>query len=222
MRPAEVSEPLQALFARAVALEGTARRNQARELNLRLQSAGLEQAPEVAGLLDDPKFLQLEDHFGRSCRAVAVTTLIGFGFPWALHITPEDLQFARSHQPRRWDDHARLGAMVVLTVALGAVLAGLMSLGFSFESRHNAVLMFAGGVLLTAYGVRGAIAPFQWPRRRSLVRTAAWGLLVLPLLLVGLWVRSDVSLMFNAVVAVLLLGAAWVGSFAMPRIEQQP
>ena len=45
---------------------------------------------------------------------------------------------------------------------------------------------------------------------------------MVPLLVAGLWFRSDVSLMFNAVVASLLLGAAWVGSFTMPRIEQEP
>lgn len=75
--------------------------------------------------LDDEAFHDLYDTDGVSCRAVAVEALLGLGFPWALHLEPDDLEYLRTVKPSRL---APTGwrAMAVVT----GVLAALFALAF--------------------------------------------------------------------------------------------
>src|SRR5438270_477680 len=110
----------------ALSLEGAARRLNLNELNAALRAATPAQAPEITRLLDSAILGELEDQSGHCCRAVAVEALLRFGFPWAMHVTPEDLAFARARYRQGWDDGNRISAIAVVTVAGGLGLLGLM------------------------------------------------------------------------------------------------
>ncbi|QSQ19833.1 hypothetical protein JY651_31695 [Pyxidicoccus parkwayensis] len=72
-------------------------------------------------LLETGKLEGLVDSQGRSCRAVAVESLLALGFPYALEVRPEDLEHLRSSGRRRGMSPAIPGAM--LLAWLGAQLA---------------------------------------------------------------------------------------------------
>ncbi|MCY1016424.1 hypothetical protein [Pyxidicoccus sp. MSG2] len=99
------------------------------ELALRL-NALLEQIAAEGGnrpladtfhrLLETGKLEGLVDTRGRSCRAVAVESLLSLGFPYALEVRPEDLEHLRAHG-RRGVGHA-LGPAVPGTVLVAGLL----------------------------------------------------------------------------------------------------
>jgi hypothetical protein len=79
-------------------------------------------------LLDDTRLGWLRDEGGRSLRALAVAALLRLGYPWALKVTPEDLELMRSEQRAA---HAPVLRWMNALLALGpffvaaAVLTGL-------------------------------------------------------------------------------------------------
>ena len=75
--------------------------------------------------LDDEAFHDLYDEGGVSCRAVAVEAVLGLGFPYALHLEPDDLEYLRTVKPTRLAPGG-WGAMAVVT----GVLAALFALAF--------------------------------------------------------------------------------------------
>lgn len=78
---------------------------------------------------------QAQDSKGWSCRAAAIATRLKLGYPWALEVTPEELEFVRGH--RRGDANGWLNltfvfaaitalqnlGVVVATVALGFIVS---------------------------------------------------------------------------------------------------
>jgi hypothetical protein len=48
-------------------------------------------------MLDDEALHELEDEHGVHCRAVAVEAVLAIGYPWALQLDPDDVQFLREH-----------------------------------------------------------------------------------------------------------------------------
>ena len=80
-------------------------------------------ARQVLTLLDDEALHGLVDSRGAECRRAALEAVLAMGFPWALHIEPEDLDYLRRrgvHRPRTnwgWWFAATLIA-VLLAVAL--------------------------------------------------------------------------------------------------------
>jgi hypothetical protein len=55
------------------------------------------QAALLLEMLDDEALHGLEDEQHVPCRAVAVEALLTIGYPWALQLEPEDVQFLRDH-----------------------------------------------------------------------------------------------------------------------------
>ncbi len=55
------------------------------------------QAALLLEMLDDEALHGLEDERKVPCRAVAVEALLTIGYPWALQLEPEDVQFLRDH-----------------------------------------------------------------------------------------------------------------------------
>jgi hypothetical protein len=75
--------------------------------------------------LDDEAFHDLYDDKGGSCRAAAVEAVLSLGFPWALHVWPDDLEYLRAVRPVSTGSPT-LRAMAVVT----GVLAALFALAF--------------------------------------------------------------------------------------------
>jgi hypothetical protein len=75
--------------------------------------------------LDDEAFHDLYDTDGVSCRAVAVEAVLALGFPFALHLEPDDLDYLRTVTPAR-SGAAGWRAMALVT----GVLAALFALAF--------------------------------------------------------------------------------------------
>ena len=75
--------------------------------------------------LDDEAFHDLYDSDGVSCRAVAVEAVLALGFPFALHLEPDDLEYLRTVRPSRIAPSG-WRAMAVVT----GVLAALFALAF--------------------------------------------------------------------------------------------
>src|SRR5688572_22779183 len=55
------------------------------------------QAEMLLGMLDEEAFHGLEDEHRVPCRAVAVESLLTIGYPWALQLRPEDVEFLREN-----------------------------------------------------------------------------------------------------------------------------
>ncbi len=88
------------------------------------------QAALLLEMLDDEALHGLEDEDRVPCRAVAVEALLAIGYPWALQLEPEDVQFLRDHPAQRRrgvpinriaGGAAGLGASTLLGVSLFAM-----------------------------------------------------------------------------------------------------
>jgi hypothetical protein len=82
-------------------------------------------AQQIIEKLDDEAFHELYDAEGISCRAVAVEALLALGFPHALNLWPDDLEYYRALKPSNTGSPT-LRAMAVVT----GVLAALFALAF--------------------------------------------------------------------------------------------
>jgi hypothetical protein len=121
-----VSAPLDAL-QRARNSEGDERLELAGRLNalLRRRASDAEReewAQFLLEKLDDEAFHDLYDSDGVSCRAVAVDAVLSLGFPWALHLEPDDLEYLRTVRPSRLPSSG-WRAMAVVTGVLAALFA---------------------------------------------------------------------------------------------------
>jgi hypothetical protein len=116
------------LLEEARAAAGAERAALALHLNRELEALGAEGGSrEVADLLlqllESGRLEGLEDAEGRTCRGVAVETLVGLGYPYALEVRPEDLEYLRT-QARP----TRPGLL-----SKGALAAGVLGAGFVGE-----------------------------------------------------------------------------------------
>lgn len=76
------------------------------------------QAQVLVAMLDDEALHDLEDDKKVPCRAVAVEALLTIGYPWALQLDPDDVQFLREHP-----------AIAKTSLPLGQVFTGLAGVG---------------------------------------------------------------------------------------------
>lgn len=121
--------PLETL-QRARNAEGDDRLQLAAQLNQLMRTAPSDAEREARAQfllerLDDEAFHDLYDSDGVSCRAVAVEAVLALGFPWALHLEPDDLDYLRTVKPSRLAPSG-WRAMAVVT----GVLAALFALAF--------------------------------------------------------------------------------------------
>lgn len=84
------------------------------------------QAALLLEMLDDEALHGLEDEQRVLCRAVAVEALLTIGYPWALQLEPEDVQFLRDHPPR-----VRLRIPIARATGGAAGLGAALLLGVS-------------------------------------------------------------------------------------------
>jgi hypothetical protein len=97
-------EGLERLILRAGNMPEVDRARLAKAIVSRLRRVPHQAAPEAAAwwllrALEENTWIGWTDARGRTCRAAAVEALLGLGYPWALHVTPEDLEHYRAQSP---------------------------------------------------------------------------------------------------------------------------
>ena len=114
----DAAEPVAALVARAL-LPGDEGRDGLARLNAALRSmpATEANARAVLAALDGTALETMKDEAGRPTRALAVEALLRMGWPWALHLDPDDLEWYRAQARAA---RQRRIAVVVLGVLVGA------------------------------------------------------------------------------------------------------
>src|SRR5688500_1695029 len=96
------------------------------QLNAALRGAArIEQRRALADLLvkslDAKRFGDLADESGTTCREVAIETLIQLGYPYALEVSPEDLEYLRTRRGPAWKKWARWAPALVFPAAAAQV-----------------------------------------------------------------------------------------------------
>jgi len=126
---ASLSLPLD-LLQRARNSEGDERLQLAGRLNELMRKSASDPNREswakfLVDMLEDKGFHDLYDGDGVSCRAVAAQAILTFGFPYALHLHPDDLDYLRTVSPNT----TAPGGWRAMAVVTG-VLAALFALAF--------------------------------------------------------------------------------------------
>jgi hypothetical protein len=117
------------------------------------------EAREVLRALDARRFDGLLDTEGKSCRKEAVETLLAMGYPQALTVSPEDLDFARTfvaQPPPREDSAARpVDRPRWVISGVMVVLAQLVQLGLGGTSGWPPAQQF--DFLLSAFAIAAGV-----------------------------------------------------------------
>jgi hypothetical protein len=123
LEDSHLAVPLESLVERARASSGVVGEETVRELNAALRTLLPTEANGHAliRILDAEQLGGLEDESGTSSRAIAIEALLRLGYPWALRVRPEDLQWYRdtlaAANRKRW-----YIALSLLSVAAGALV----------------------------------------------------------------------------------------------------
>jgi hypothetical protein len=80
-------------------------------------------AKELLALLDADAFSSVTDAQGRPLKALALLTLLRFGYPWALQVKPDDLAWLREEQRPFWRKNLKGIVAIGLWVILAAEVA---------------------------------------------------------------------------------------------------
>lgn len=180
------------LISGAAGAQGSDRTEIARQINrvlIAMRTPGHEGAESglLIAALDGHRLDGLVDSDGRSCRKEAVETLLGCGFPHALQVSPEDLEFARQYQspstvsyeedwsqPGGWDHPLRQARKRGLFVTLGgqALFLLLVSIATTSAGRMVTGLALFVGLLASLVSLGFALS------KPNLERQAAWGTLL--------------------------------------------
>jgi hypothetical protein len=127
-------------------------------------------------LLESGRLAGLADAGGRTCRAAAIEALTRLGFPYALEVRPEDLDFLRGQ------DEASEGFPWVPTAAGALVVAGIVAqwAGPLLQGlgREGPLLPL---VLLMGLSLMALVPALLGPERSASQRAGLLGLLVLSL-----------------------------------------
>lgn len=76
-------------------------------------------AKALLSLLDADAFSSISDAQGRPLKALALLTLLRFGYPWALQVKPDDLAWLRDEERPYW----RKNFKGIMAVSLWLILA---------------------------------------------------------------------------------------------------
>lgn len=150
------------LISGAGASTGSDRSAIALEINktlIRMREHGHEEAESQILMLalDQRRFHGLVDTEGRSCRKEAVETLLACGFPHALNVSPEDLDYARRWTPSPVEDEAEPVNPVLRakrTKGLGVIVISQVV----FTLATWMMVVDGSGPVLTAARVSGFLA----------------------------------------------------------------
>ncbi|HVE86972.1 MAG TPA: hypothetical protein VND93_29150 [Myxococcales bacterium] len=200
-------ERLSGLLRKAEGATGEARRAAAAELNALVTQLARFPSRPVADLLlrwlDEGALAGLEDADGQTSRAAVTAGVLTMGYPYALEISPDDLDHLRERSAARGSLGGTLAAFLVV-----AVTSGYSALEMLAESRHGhpsemtsvlAVLAVAGSVVAMALSRPRAVA-----RRWALLSLLLSGLMSMSLAMAG-----ASSLLLPAIGAVVAFGMAW-------------
>lgn len=133
-------------------------------INERLEALGPGAGPEVGPLLlewiEDGAFEGLVAGDGWACRAAAVAAVLELGYPHALSLDPDDLEFLRAERervPRERPQRnvAALGGLV--SSGLLAVLAAAFNVGASFPADPTVVALTVGPPVVAAASMAGVL-----------------------------------------------------------------
>jgi len=172
---------LSSLQQRAEAATGDARRSAASELNALLAQLSRHPSRPLADLLlrwlDQGTLADLEDAEGLTSRAAATAAVLSMGYPYALEISPDDLDHLRERSAASGGAGGTLASFLVV-----AVTAGFSVLELWTEGSWTQHLAHLASVL----ALLGAAMGMVLTRPRSSGRRAA----LLSLLLAGMLAMS--------------------------------
>lgn len=198
-------ERLSGLLRKAEGATGEARRAAASELNaLATQLARLPSRPVADVLLrwlDEGALRNMEDADGQTSRAAVTAAVLAMGYPYALEISPDDLDHLRERTAASGSLGGTLAAFLVVVVTSGYSLLELAT----EESWRGHVSQMASVLAVVGSGVAVALS-----RPRAVARR--WALLWL--LLSGLSAMSMAmsgtsALLLPAIGAIVAFGMAW-------------
>ena len=162
-----------------------------------------EAADVLLRLLEDGSLEGLEGPRGRTCRAVAVETLLRLGFPYALEVRPEDLEHLRSQGSKRQRRHIPLRPLAMGVVSAGLVGEWMAFMPWLHQGAHELPTVAFMGLRLLA-----AMAAAFKPDRSAIRFTGLWVLGLLSVFQVYLGLLGIVPMLIGGgagLVAWLLL-----------------
>ncbi|HZN94034.1 MAG TPA: hypothetical protein VFB81_15080 [Myxococcales bacterium] len=197
-------ERLSTLLQKADAATGDARRSATGELNELLGQMSRFASRPVADLLlrwlDQGSLTDLEDGDGQTARAAATAAVLSMGYPYALEISPDDLDHLREHTA----PDSSLGGSLAATLVVGitSAFAGteLVAQGWRGHLSHM-------GALLAVIGTMIAVALTR--ARGSGRRWALLSLLLSGLVAMSFAVSESSVLLFPAIGAIIAFAMAW-------------
>lgn len=172
VQPSDDPTGLTALINRWHAADDADRPEAARAINellieMRAPGHEAEEAKALLSALDLSRLDGAKDAQGRDCRKEAVESLIACGFPHALNLSPDDLQYARAREP--------LIGKPPATMAPGATAAGsaIALLGGLLEAYGAFQLPFAPLTVLAMFGGLSILVGGAWIADRQKKREEA-------------------------------------------------
>lgn len=122
-------------------------------------------------LADLPVLGRVRDQNGWPCRAAVLSTWLELGYPYALELTPEDLQYVRDHAPGRGTGWLNVTSALAITSAVVNVPATLLMLVFlAAQPLTELRFMLPTGLMaLHAIAMLGTLEP-----KRPQATNASW------------------------------------------------
>jgi hypothetical protein len=180
---------LHSQVVRARKAGGQARRQLADEINAAFRKLGQSGGSRAVAdfllkQLEEDAFEGLTDSEGRTCRGVAVEALLAMGYPYALEISPEDLEHLRQDSsPNPLGAYGVAGLLLAL-VGGGAEIFQVMEPGSFSDGALLAAVIHVGAMLVTAlWGGVGRRGTDGW--QVALTLLVVVGLGAVPLYLAG-------------------------------------
>jgi len=158
-------ERLSGLLQKADAASGDARRAATSELNAALGQMSRFASRPVADLLlrwlDQGALSDLQDAEGQTARAAATAAVLSMGYPYALEISPDDLDHLRSRSAAVRGPGGAVGAFLMV-----AVTAGIAIVQLATDPEAHGLASAAGLLLAMLASVGAMVASAQSARRR--------------------------------------------------------
>lgn len=179
--------------------------------------AAFELVREVA---EDERVGRTRDARGHSCRAVALSTWLELGYPWALELSPEALDEVRTLHPPGSLGWLRATAVFA---AISALFNGTITLGAAEMLGANPVLVPFGFMLLHAVAafVVAVVHRRRAPKKARWLRLAGRVGVLGPLAVVFAWFwEPDAALAASLLFAPFAL-TAFAASVASGRVEAE-
>ena len=125
LAPVDVAAPLEALAVAALSAPASKGREALVDLHAALSTLMPTEANGAAllKLLDDGALSSLKAADGSSTRALAIETLLRLGYPWAMHLRPEELAWFRTHQGALRRRNLLIGLLIFTSTVAGGLYA---------------------------------------------------------------------------------------------------